>query len=253
MNFKYLILFTFLISCVTANAQKLHSGNIHYLTLSVGNDFNLSKTTPEIPSQILHRKNFTGVSFKYSVFPLPKWGMFVETAFSIPQSISKDPSELKLKDQEQYYVDDIWYDDVNDTFHMNFGIKYRIENRHFSLLPYLGIGFSDAMVGYYSCRLKEKGGNSLYHIKYFSDDNNHLPTVGYILPGATLNYKITKYLHLSLDINYKQALKKIDIEYQKKDMYTSDIVEEKHWRKFTGQHLSIKLGLSAAFGYRKNQ
>lgn len=206
----------------------------------------------------------TSMSEPKSVFPVVnlrlqhffsrQWGWYTNIRLGIPVKYKRDCYAELVHAAEAYYVSNLVWDkqkpEVNPC--LDFGVTYRIENSHWAIYPRLGIGVNSVSYQRIHAELKKKGGNELYRIEYRvggeSDYGNATIDAFILSAGVTVNYKLSRYCFLLLNVNYVQPLEKFTCHEYVTDLYEKKEIEKRVFKSSTlARDLNISVGVGFPF------
>lgn len=255
----YLPILLFLCICTVAEAQEsrfLHHTsertNLILISTGVGMNFDFLHTGGENALTALadRKTGFPVIDFRLEHFFSKRWGWFADIKLGIPLRYSRNyGSELAKSLEADYYVDNFAFERERPGVSpcMATGVAYRIEYSRWAIYPRLGIGVNNVSYQSVCLDLKKKGGNELYTIRYDADNDYGESNMDvFILSvGMSVNYKLAKYCYLVFNAAFAQPIgKRSSIEYQKKDLYTNEIVERRLYKANTlGRDINISLGV----------
>lgn len=257
MKYKYI----YLILCLTIlsghiYAQRTTAKDKHYFDLGFGGDINLkSSSSNNLADFLLNGKNNSTFVFsmRYQYFFSKNWGVFADMQYTNVSSHSFDElKDIIRYDPDKFYVssnnnNDSRYDDYDEDYGetrqtYSVGIKYRMDNKHWSFRPYLGLGVAIYPEYNYDLILKGKGNNEVYESILKLDGKNTATFC--VTPGVYLAWKISSGFHLFADINYNHHTRNFYGIYTKTDAYTGEVIEQQKHKSAGVRPLNIKIGMS---------
>lgn len=223
------------------------------LDLDLGAGFDLANRAKGNMLTSMSDRNsvFPTVSFRFQHFFSRKWGWYTGLRLSIPAKYKRDCyAEFVDAMESDYYVQNLIWDkqkpEVNYCF--DAGVAYRIENARWALYPRLGIGVNNVSCQRISAELKKKGGNELYKIEYKRNDENDYDNSSidaFILSaGVTVNYKLSQYCFLLLNVNYVQPFGRFTCNEYVTNLYTKEKVVKNAYKSSTlARDLNVSVGV----------
>ncbi|WP_321438353.1 hypothetical protein [uncultured Bacteroides sp.] len=224
-----------------------------YIDLSGGININLSNPKFDNLIGVLSGTQTISpfIKGRFSYFFNSKWGAFSDSKFYSVTFSERDLSNFLPKPYENLYY-------KFDEFSINerhailgdlaIGATYRIENKNWSVRPRIGFGIGEVAGRSTRFSVKGNGTNNIYEINYLSG-NKSLDVIDLpiIKTGINLDYKFDK-IHLVLDIDYTQFIKKVSYTYQVQDAYTEEFIDNKKiYSKALPSNLDIGLGVGLNF------
>lgn len=228
---------------------------------SFGANFNLEHQSRTNVSNILADRRSVApvIDTRFMHLFAKRWGWYSSLRFKIAGRNNATVREQLLRPFEsEYYINASASEESNaPSLYIDCGGVYRIEYPRWAIYPRLGVGVNSFYSNYVDGELKRKDSNQLYYAKFFCSngdsfvENEPMERVVFCLAlGVTVNYKLSSKCNLFFDISYQQPISSAKSGYIKRDLYTSEIVEQSSFKSHTiGRDLNISVGVSIPFGY----
>lgn len=248
-----------LIACVMVQAQESlflrkpsKANKLIQLDVDWGGNFDLAYRGKGNMLTSLSDKGtvFPAVSFRMQYFFSRKWGGYGSVRIDIPKKYKRNYyAALVHAAEADFYVSNLTREEQEpqNGFCIDAGVVYRIENSHWAFYPRFGMGASNVEYQSVHAELKKKGGNELYTIRYYEEeDYGDLSKDIFVLSaGFTVNYKLSRYCYLLFNANYTQPIGVSKCEEYVTNLYTKESVSTNVYKSST---LARNLNVSIGFG-----
>lgn len=236
-------------------AQKTTPKDRYYIDVAVGGDVVISSpSSGSLAGFLLNPKSRNAsATLRYQHFLNKSWGLFASVQFlSTSPYDDDDLPKAVIPDPEKYYEVNRYYEpDRENSGIFLFGGQYRHDTKHFSIRPYVGLGFSTFSTSHYNFDLKGRGTNEVFKSDYgFKKDDM---TSFCVSPGINLVWKVSSQIHFFGDINYIHHFSSFDAIHSIEDLYTGKNVKQEKDSGRLASLLSMKVGLSIPIWFNKNR